>query len=197
MLFILIILLIILMILTIRIKIEIRNFKFTSQSKEHMNKNYKINLKIYVFYIVPIFRITQKKIKELFKSEKVKEQIKKQEFKIKENNINIKKIKDIKNLKLDIDKMDLKVMIGTENASITAFTVSILSALIAVIFSKQNKIINNNYKYIIEPIYINENLINLEISGIFQIKMIHIINTICLFMKKNKGNMVAKRKCNC
>lgn len=189
--------LIFIIILTIRIKFEIINFKFTSQTKEHVNKNYKINIKVYIFNIIPIIRITEKKIKELFKNEKVREQIKKQELKINKNNINIKKIKDIKNLRLDIDKIDLKVMVGTENASITAFIVSILSALIAVFLFKQNKTINNKYKYIIEPIYINEDLINIEISGIFQIKMIHIINTICLVMKKNKGNMVAKNKCNC
>ena len=34
----------------------------------------------------------------------------------------------------------------------------------------------------------NENLLNIEISSIFQIKMIHIINTICIVNKKRKGD---------
>ena len=36
--------------------------------------------------------------------------------------------------------------------------------------------------------YINKNLLNIEISSIFQIKMIHIINTICIVNKKRKGD---------
>ena len=38
--------------------------------------------------------------------------------------------------------------------------------------------------YNVEPIYNSQNLINIAISGIFQIKMIHIINTIYVLNKK-------------
>ena len=47
---------------------------------------------------------------------------------------------------------------------------------------------NNRQKFSIQPIYVNQNLINVDFSGIFQIKMIHIINTICMINKKRKGD---------
>ena len=41
-----------------------------------------------------------------------------------------------------------------------------------------------NKKYIITPLYFNQNIVNIEISGIFEIKMIHIINIIYILNKK-------------
>ena len=52
----------------------------------------------------------------------------------------------------------------------------------------QIKKYNENQKFLIQPIYINQNLINIECSGIFEIEMIHIINTICIVNKKRKGD---------
>ena len=41
-----------------------------------------------------------------------------------------------------------------------------------------------NQNFTIKPIYINQNLINILIDGIFEIKMIHIINIIYILNKK-------------
>ena len=96
--------------------------------------------------------------------------------------------KDCKNIKIDIREMDLKINIGTENAAVTALIVPVLSTIIAIFCSNKIKKINNMQKFEIQPVYINKNLINILVSGIFEIRMIHIINTICTMKKEGKGD---------
>mgnify|MGYP000162843410 CR=1 FL=1 len=54
--------------------------------------------------------------------------------------------------------------------------------------NRKIKKINNMQKFEIQPVYINKNLINILVSGIFEIRMIHIINTICTMKKEGKGD---------
>ena len=179
------------MIITIRIKIKFKDFEFSSQKKEHLNKNYKIEITIYTFNFIPIskLKITNKKINKALSNEKIRKVINEQKTKIIENrkNIDIEAIKEIKNIKMEIDEMNLKISLGTEDAVITAFIIPIISTFIAIFLSQKVRKYNDNQKFSIQPVYINQNLINIEFSGIFQIKMIHIINTICI---------VNFRKCN-
>lgn len=191
MIFLFIFLIIILMILTIRVKFEFTDFKFTSLSKEHLNKNYRIKTTVYVFEKIPILvlKITNEKIQKIMNSEKIKKVIKNQEIKIIENRKNIDKelIKNLKNIKLQVEEMNLQISLGTEDASITAFIIPIISTIIAIFLSKKVRKHNNKQVFSITPIYINQNLINIQFSGILQIKMIHIINTICIVNKKRRG----------
>ena len=189
--FLFIMLIIILIILTIRIKIQFLNFYFNSQSNKHLKDNYEIKLIIYTFFKLPIFkiRINSGKIQNIINNEKVKFVIKKQELKIVENKKDIDKylIKQLKNIRIDIKEMNLKILIGTEDASITAFIIPIVSTVLAIILSKSTQKYNDKQIFSITPIYVNQNLINIEFSGIFQIEMIHIINTI-FRVKRKKGD---------
>lgn len=188
----LLILLIILMIITIRLKIEFVNFKFTSSCKEHLNKNYEIEVILYIFQKIPIIKmqINNKKIQNFINNKKIRKKIKQQQKKFFENRNDIDKelIKSLKNIKLEIKEMNLKVLIGTEDASITAFIIPVISTIIAMFLSTKVQKYNDKQIFSITPIYINQNLINIEFSGIFQLKMIHIINTICILGKKRKGD---------
>ena len=56
---------------------------------------------------------------------------------------------------------------------------SIISIGISILQVKEEDI-----SYKIEPIYIDQNFIKIVISGIFQLKLIHIINMIYVFNKK-------------
>ena len=107
-----------------------------------------------------------------------------------ENKANIDKelITSLKNIQIEIKEINLKISIGTENASLTAFVIPVISTFIATILSKQINKYNNKQSFLITPVYIDQNLINIEGSGIFEIKMIHIINTICILNKKRKGD---------
>ena len=192
MVFLFIILIILLMIITIKIKFEIQNLKISTNENPHLNKKYQIKIIIYTFGIIPIFKIklNNKKIKKIINNQTIKEKIKQQETKIIENKANIDKevITSLKKIKTEIKEINLKIIIGTENASLTAFTIPVISTLVAVFLSKQIKKYNEKQVFLVEPVYLDKNLLNIEISSIFQIKMIHIINTICIVNKKRKGD---------
>ena len=190
MVFILICLIIILMIITIRIKIKFNDFEFNSQNKEHLNKNYKIEITVYTFKFIPIFKIkiTNKKIKKALSNEKIRKTINEQKIKIIENRKNIDTIKKIKNIKIEIDEMKLDIILGTEDAAITAFIIPIISTFIAIFLGKKVSKCNDKQIFSIRPVYLSQNLINIKFSGIFQIKMMHIINTICIVNKKRRGD---------
>ena len=192
MVFLFIILIILLMIITIKIRFEIQNLKISTNENSHLNKKYQIKIIIYTFGIIPIFKIklNNKKIQKIINNQTIKEKIKQQETKIIENKANIDKevITSLKNIKTEIKEINLKIIIGTENASLTAFTIPVISTLVAVFLSKQIKKYNEKQVFLVEPVYLDKNLLNIEISSIFQIKMIHIINTICIVNKKRKGD---------
>ncbi|MCI8617027.1 MAG: hypothetical protein HFJ60_02040 [Clostridia bacterium] len=190
MVFLLIFLIAILMILTIRIKIELKNFKFNSQNKKHLEKNYEIKITLFTFQKIPILKtkINSKKIEKIMSNEKIRNIIEKQGTKIIEDKGKIDKeiFKWIKKMNIELEEMNLKILIGTEDASITAFIIPIISTALAIFLSKKIKKCNDKQVFHINPVYINQNLINIEFSGIFQIKMIHIINMICLLNKRKR-----------
>lgn len=165
---------------------------FNSMNKHYFDKNFVIVITFLLFHRVSILRIkvNNEKIQKLLSNERIRKSIKEQEVKIIENRKDFDKdiIKRIRDIKIDIKEMNLKIFVGTENASITAFIIPILSTVLATILSKSIQKYNNKQIFSITPVYINENLINIEFSGIFQIKMIHIINTICRANKKRKGD---------
>lgn len=178
---------IILLFLSIKIRIQIVDFRFTSQSRQHVNNNYKLIIKLYILNRLPIMKIVIDKEKiEKFKSNiYIENKIKNINLKlIQDINIFDKRIfKAIKKLDLQIRNINLSIDFGTENASLTAIIVPIISTVIAIMVKKKMKKYEDQ-KYIINPIYINQNLINIALSGIFEIKMIHIINIIYILNKK-------------
>lgn len=166
-----------------KIRIEIINFRFTSMNKKHLNENYKIIIKLRIFNKFTIFKIilTKNKLKNL----NLKQDAKIIRTKIIENKNKIDKrvFKIIKNIKIIIKRLNLSIDIGTEDASLTALSVAIISSITGVIFRK-SIIDSKKQSFRIVPVYINKNLINIAASGIFEIKMIHIINIIYVLNKK-------------
>lgn len=166
-----------------KIRIEIINFRFTSMNKKHLNENYKIIIKLRIFNKFTIFKIvlTKNKLRNL----NLKQDAKIIRTKIIENKNKIDKrvFKIIKNIKIIIKRLNLSIDIGTEDASLTALLVAIISSITGVIFRKS--IIDSKKQiFKIVPVYVNKNLININVSGIFEIKMIHIINIIYILNKK-------------
>ena len=200
MVFLLIFLIIILMVITLKIKINFTDFEFNTQKHNKLEKDYKIKITIYTFNKIPIIKtkITNEKIQQIIKNPKIKEAIKNQETKLIENrkDIDINLIKSIKNIKIEIEEIQLKITIGTENAATTAFIIPILSTIIATVLSRNIKKYNDKQTFEIKPVYINQNLLNIEFSGIIQIKMIHIINTICIVNKKKRKGDKNERTSN-
>lgn len=168
-----------------KIRIQIINFRFNSQTQRHINKDYKIVIKLYAFGFIPILKIsiTKEKLKKL----KIKEKIKNIDLSYLEKNPSFNKEiwKAIKKLNISIKNINLHVDLGTENASLTAILVPAISTVIAMVLRKKVKNFENQI-FMIHPIYQNQNLVNLYISGIFEIKMSHIINIIYMLNKKER-----------
>lgn len=183
MVFLLILIVFLLLIIFSKIKIEVVNFKFSSEWKRHINKDYKVIIKLCILNKIPILKIniTKTRLEKL----KLKDKIKDIDFKVIQNNKKFDKklVKAIKKSNIDIDYINLNVELGTENACLTSIIVPAISTFLAILFRKKVKQFEKQI-FIIKPVYINQNLINIALSGIFEIKMIHIINIIYVLNRK-------------
>lgn len=175
---------IILLFLFSKIRIEIENLKITSQRQpRHINQDYKLIIKLCILKKIPIIKINLTKTRlEKIELKKQIEKINIEEL-MANKQFDLRIIKAFKRLNIDIDNINLKIEMGTENAALTAIIVPIISTILSIIFSRKIKK-EQNQKFEIKPIYINQNLINIMFSGIFEIKMIHIINIIYILNKK-------------
>lgn len=184
-----IILIVTLVIITTKIEVKIVNLVMNSQIEEHISNGFEIIIKLKIFENIPILKFTlnKNKVKKIQQSLKMNEKVKQLEKDILENKNKFDK-KMVKGLKefsknIYIEKLDLEIEFGTENAFLTSMLVAFFSSILSIVFSKI-RVREKNIVYEIEPIYRNENSIKIEISGIFQIKLIHIINTIYVLNKK-------------
>ena len=73
--------------------------------------------------------------------------------------------------------------------ALTAILIPIVSTIISFIIRLKVKEYKNQ-SFNIKPLFINQNLVNIEFSGIFEIKMIHIINIIYILNKKRKKERI-------
>ena len=166
-----------------KIRVEIINFKFSSQNKRHINKDYRIVIKLCVFNKVPILKIdiTKTKLEKL----KIKEKIKNFDFNTIQYKTKLDKntFKSIKKSEINIKNINLNIELGTENASLTSILLPAISTFLSILLRNKVKKFENQI-FIINPVYINQNLINIALSGIFEIKMRHIINIIYILNKK-------------
>lgn len=179
--------------LTLNIKIEIKNLKILLplKSKNIINKESEIWLKIYVLKKIKIAQINLKKIKT--DNQKFKERMNKFKKNIKIGfNKNI--LKYIKNVNYGIEKLNLNILIGNEDAAITAISIGAISSLIGIFL--KNKITNiENSKFTVLPIY-NTNILKIELDGIFAFNIANIKNIVKFLMKGrvNKNDRTSYRR---
>lgn len=170
-----------------KIQVQIINLKFSSIMPRHLNKDYKIAIRWYILSKIPImkFNINKTKMEKI----KIKEKIRNIDFKILEEQgkIDVKKLKTLKELKMKIKSVNLNLEIGTENAALTSILVPVISTVIAIVLRKKVRKYENQI-FIINPAYLNQNLLNISLSGIFEIKINHIINMIYILNKKEGVN---------
>ena len=192
--FLTIILLVILFIFS-TLRIQINNFRFQSKSKRHINKDYEIIVKLCILKVIPILKvnITKTKLEKI----KLKDKIKQLDLKMIQDNKQFDKkiFEAIKKLDIHIKNIDLFVDLGTENASLTSIIVPAISTVISIILHKKVKKFKDQV-FIINPVYINQNLVNIYISGILEIKISHIINMIYILSKEQIGVKKNERTSN-
>ena len=178
-----------LVVLTSKLDIRIINLIIDSQSIKHLNDRYEIIIRLKIFGNIPILKFTINKntLRKIQKSWKMNEKVKQLEKDILQNKdkFDMQMIKGLKEFSkgIYVDDLELEIEVGTKNAFLTSILVAFFSSILAISFSRI-QLKENNIVYKIEPVYRNENSIKIEISGIFQIKLIHIINTIYVLNKK-------------
>ncbi len=186
------IILITIILLFSKIKINVNKFNYLSINPKNRKTDYNIIIQLIILKKFPILEIKFNK-NNIIKIEKIKRKIKNKfetfDFTEIEKDKEIKKkiLEIIKKLKIDIDKINLNIEIGTENAVLTSFIIPVVATLLTYILKnsiKNNVIKSEENKFKIQPIYYNQNLLNILFSGIFEIKMIHIINIIYILRKK-------------
>ena len=189
-LFILLIIVILINIILIlsKIQIQIRNVHFdSSKTKRKLNKNYKIIIIVYILGKIPILKIniTQSKLEKL----KIKEKVRQAEIDIIQNKKKIDKelFKELKKIEIQIKYWNLQLVLGTEDAKITALIVAYLSIILGIYLSQKISK-HENQKFSIRPAYIGQNILNLIFEGIFEIKTVNIINIIWNLKKKERRN---------
>ena len=149
----------------------------------------KLNIKLMFLNKIPILKINlgNSKILEVVKYKKIKEAMAKIELDDIKDKENLEYFKYLKYLNIKTKKFKLDFKIGTENAIITSFLVTAIASGIGILLSKTIKKYNNkDYKYVITPMYLNKNIIEIGLFCIIQIKMVHIIHIIYLLLKRRR-----------
>ena len=98
-------------------------------------------------------------------------------------------VEDIKNLKLELMYLNVKVKIGLEDVILTSSLVFIISTAISILLPHIIKTYNSgNYIYEILPLYVNKNSYYIKLHCIIQLKIVHIINIIYIYLKKGRSD---------
>ena len=170
------------------ISVRIEKFKVSNYNQcGKLNVYYKVFFELLFLNKLKIFSI--KIDKELVNKLKVKEKVKNIDFKQAKTNMPSKKdIKEIiKKLQISIDKLKLKLEIGTIDVILTSAIITILASVIGILLAKVvKKYDKERYNYEIYPIYQDKNIINLNLNCIIKVKMVHIISIIYLLIKKRR-----------
>ncbi|MFQ8660934.1 MAG: hypothetical protein ACLR9X_02390 [Clostridia bacterium] len=189
----LIVLIITIIIAKAKISIEVKNLKIKANKKMYISDNYKIIFKIIILNKIPIlkFNLNNEKL-VLERNKRINKKGLKEESFLK-NKIKKEILKHFSDIQ--VNKLNLKIKIGTENVFFTSMIIPIVSSIISIILMK--KITNvEKQKYVVEPIYLNQNILEILISGIFEIKMIHIISIIYILKQKEEGVKKNERTSN-
>jgi hypothetical protein len=146
--------------------------------------SFKSYLKIYVLKSILIAKIDlTKKRKKYIKNKRIRKKFK---------NLSKNKTKFIKEIyfvlkdvKLNLKKLDFKIDISTTDCILTSYTVFILSNIIAFFIKFTNVKINlKNFKYMINPLYVNQKILNIKLDCIITTNLVHIISILYKNLKK-------------
>ena len=146
-------------------------------------------IKIYLFGIIKILniKINKTRIKKAsLKKVLSKDKLTAIEGKIAKN-VSFKDIKEVKNININLEKLDMNLNLGTEDVIITSLIIFVISNIVTFIVVKNiNKTNKKKYNYIINPCYQNKNVFILDVNCIISIKTVHIINMLYRFLKRSE-----------
>lgn len=171
------------------IEIHIDNFNFGADKigEKKLDENFRILVRLKFLNKITLLKLNLDKSK--IEKESLKENFSKIENKFMKdkNQFKIEDLSELRNLKIKLDKFQLQVFIGIEDASINAIFVGLVSAIISVALGLIPKS-RNKYLWEVKPAYQNRNFLKINLDCIFSFKLIHIIYTIYVLMKKGEKN---------
>ena len=185
------------------IELHIENFKYTipkAYRENDVNKKeeYKIIIKLYFLGKINYFKINITKTK--LERKRLKDNVKKLERKMFQNidkfKFDIKILKSLQTLKflnIKLKKLNLKIILGTEDAALTAILIGVIASFMGIILKGFIQNEKTNY-WKIEPIYQNVNLLKINLDCIFRVKLIHIIYTIIISKKGGEQNVKSSNR---
>lgn len=183
------------------IKLEIKDFIYDStKPKSKKISQYKIIIRLKLFNKLTWIKIkiTKEQIAKAISNKLVKRIMLKRMEKFKENkNIEVKKLKVLKKLNINTDKLKLYIKIDTPSTTATTTITTLIATVISIFLAKTASTNNmNNYKYKMQPTFYMQNLLKICIDCIISLKMVHIINIIYILKKKRSVNKYDKRTSN-
>lgn len=183
------------------IKLEIKDFIYDStKPKSKKISHYKIIIRLKLFNKLTWIKIkiTKEQIAKAISNKLVKRIMLKRMEKFKENkNIEVKKLKVLKKLNINIDKLKLYIKLDTPTVTTTTTLTTIIATCISIILARTARTNNiSNYRYKIQPTFYMQNLLKICIDCIISLKMVHIINIIYILKKKRSVNKYDKRTSN-
>ena len=168
--------LLVISILLLRLKIQIKNLELNTDKKDLFNNDYVVSFTIFLLGFMPVFKIkiTKDKLKKVNIKRKLKEQMRNTNIKTQLNKRNLEMLKI---LIPEVKQLELKIKFGIEDAAITAIVYSSLKTILVNILKKDIEV---------EAIFNNKNQLNMHIEGIFELKLIHIINKLIIYNKDRR-----------
>ena len=159
--------------------------RINKENKQAGENKYKVEVALY--FLGKIKWIATNLNNERMEKVYNKIQLEKIDLKKIRKDFELENFKEIKKVKPKIILLDLKVNLGTEDVIITSFLVFLISTIIGIILPYTiKKYEKDKYNYEIKPVYANKNVYEIKFDGIFELKMVHIINIIYIFLKRRR-----------
>ena len=150
--------------------------------------DFTIKIGLYLFNKIKIFGVTINK--EKFKNRKIFKMLKQQ---LRNNKLDISlKSEDMdifKKSHINLEQVNAKIQIGTEDVILTSAIVGILASAIGIVLGQViKKYEEGKYRYVILPYYNRKNIFQAELNCIIYVKLVHIIYVIYMLSKKRSEN---------
>ena len=182
------------------LEIEINKLWFDSNNKKHHKlEDYLFYIRIKVLGKVTWFKtkFNKEKMKKIESSKIFKskifnkineyEHIRDVLLKNKKSILKKENIKYFKEINIELKKINLYMQVGTSSTFLTPFTVAAFSSIISTILAISIKQYDESkYNYKIIPEYEDKPVIKLKLNCIISIRIVHIINVICMLIKKRR-----------
>ena len=171
-----------------KVKFKIKHFEYETNLKKR-HKKLELNIGIYLYGYIKILGATLEDDGVRFFGKKLNYQ----KFKWIEpfKNVDFKnldydfKLRDMREWKLQLESLDLKLDMGFENVLFTSFSIFVASTLLSIFVKRTVKKFNpKKYHYIIKPHYRNANIVNLRATGIISSNTVHIIAILLKYKKR-------------